>query len=288
LSTVKEAIVAFFRTAIGVTALVAALATTLVGAVAHDETKYPDWSGQWSRPPGVGFGWDETKPRGLGQKAPLIPEYQAMLEASLKDQLAGGQGLDKRITCMTNGMPRIMTFIRPVEFIILPNVTYIHYENVMPRRIYTDGRTWPTDEEPTFVGYSIGKWIDQDGDGRYDLLEVETRQFKGPRTMDESGIPLHADNQTIVKERIYLDRAKKDLMRNEITVVDRAFTGPWTVTKTYQRIPNDKWYEDNCNEENHHVIIGEENYFVSADGYLMPSRKDQAPPDPRYFRQTRK
>jgi hypothetical protein len=42
LSIVKEAIMAFFRTAIGVSALVAALATTLVGAVAHDETKYPD------------------------------------------------------------------------------------------------------------------------------------------------------------------------------------------------------------------------------------------------------
>ena len=88
---------ALFRTAIGASALLAGLVTTLAGGLAHDETKYPDWSGQWSRPPGVGFGWDETKPRGLGQKAPLIPEYQAMLEASLKDQLAGGQGLDKRI-----------------------------------------------------------------------------------------------------------------------------------------------------------------------------------------------
>ena len=195
------------------------------------------------------------------------------------------------LPCLASSIVAYSTFalfITPQPIFILPNITYIHYENVMPRRIYTDGRNWPTDEEPTFVGYSIGKWIDQDGDGRYDLLEVETRQFKGPRTMDESGIPLHADNQTIVKERIYLDRADKDAMHNDITVIDHAFTGPWTVTKTYQRIPNDKWYEDNCNEENHHIIIGKDNYFVSADGYLMPSRKDQAPPDLRYFRQTRK
>jgi hypothetical protein len=285
---IEEAMMAVFRAAIGAGALLAALAATPSGAVAHDETRYPDWSGQWSRPQGVGFGWDETKPRGLGQKAPLIPEYQAMLEGSIKDQLAGGQGLDKRITCMTNGMPRIMTFIRPVEFIVLPNVTYIHYENVMPRRIYTDGRSWPTDEDPTFAGYSIGTWIDRDGAGRYDLLEVETRQFKGPRTLDESGIPLHLDNATIVKERISLDRADRDRMRNEITVIDHAFTHPWTVTKTYQRIPNDRWYEDNCNEENHHIYIGEEGYFISGDGYLMPSRKDQAPPDLKYFKQIRK
>jgi hypothetical protein len=29
--------------------------------------------------------------------------------------------------------------------------------------------------EPRYLGYSIGKWLDTDGDGRYDTLEVETR-----------------------------------------------------------------------------------------------------------------
>jgi hypothetical protein len=36
-------------------ALVAALAMTIASAAAFDETKYPDWSGQWWRPRGVGF-----------------------------------------------------------------------------------------------------------------------------------------------------------------------------------------------------------------------------------------
>jgi len=254
-----------------------------------DFGKYPDLTGQWKRPPGVGISWDPSKPSGLGQQAPLIPEYKAMLEASIKDQLEGGQGLDARVTCITNGMPRIMTFIRPVEFIILPKVTYIHYENIMPRRIYTDGRDWPKDEEPTFVGYSIGKWIDEDGDGKYDVLEVETRNFKGPRTLEATGLPLHLDNQTIVKERIYLDKANKDLLHNEITIIDHAFTRPWTVMKNSVRDRvNDKWYEDNCAENNNHIIIGKENYFLSAEGHLMPAKKDQAPPDLRYFNQTRK
>jgi hypothetical protein len=278
---------AFYRTAIAAGAAVAMASFTLVGALAHDETKYPDWSGQWKRPDKAGIAWDETKPGGLGQQAPLIPEYQAKLEWSLQDQQNGGQGLDNRITCMTNGMPRIMTFIRPVEFIVLPNATYIHYENIMPRRIYTDGRDFPKDEEPTYIGYSIGKWIDDDGDGRYDTLEVETRSFKGPRTLEPSGLPLHEDNQTIVKERLSLDKTNKDVMHNEITVFDHAFTKPWTVTKTYQRVPNDHWYEDNCSEANNHIIVGKENYFLSGDGYLMPARKDQAPPDLRYFK-TRK
>ena len=35
---------------------------------------------------------------------------------------------------------------------------------------------------------------------------------------------------------------------------------------------------------NQHVDIGKESSFISPDGYLMPTRKDQPPPDPRYFK----
>jgi hypothetical protein len=35
-------------------------------------------------------------------------------------------------------------------------------------------------------------------------------------------------------------------------------------------------------------MIGDEHYMLSADGYLMPARKDQLPPDLRYFNTTRK
>jgi hypothetical protein len=278
-----------YRSSLAAIALASALWASTAAAQVIDLGKYPDLTGQWKRPQGVGISWDPSKPPALGQQAPLTPEYRAMLEASLKDQLEGGQGLDNRITCITNGMPRMMTFIRPVEFIVLPKITYIHFENIMPRRIYTDGRAWPKDEEPTYVGYSIGKWIDHDGDGKFDLLEIETRNFKGPRTLEMSGLPLHLDNQTIVKERIYLDKANKDLLHNEITIFDNAFTRPWTVMKNSERDRiNDKWYEDNCAENNNHIIIGKENYFLSADGMLMPARKNQAPPDLRYFKQTQK
>ena len=63
----------------------AAVLLTLSGAAAFDEAMYPDWGGQWKRPRGVGTQWDQTRPSGLGQQAPLTPEYQAMLEASIKD-----------------------------------------------------------------------------------------------------------------------------------------------------------------------------------------------------------
>jgi hypothetical protein len=270
---------------IGAAAVLALIASM---ANAADESKYPDWAGQWKRPRGLQTQWDQTKPPGLAQEAPLTPEYQARLEASIADQAAGGQGLDTRYKCITNGMPRVMGVIFPIEFVILPNITYVNFEAFMPRRIYTDGRQFPTDQEPSFMGYSIGHWLDTKGDGRFDTLVVETRNFKGPRTVEFSGIPMHDDNETVVRERIYLDRNDPDMMHNEITIIDHAFTRPWTVDKHYRRDRNVLWYEDNCNENNHHIVIGKENYFVSGDGYLMPARKDQAPPDLRYFKQIRK
>ena len=249
-----------------------ALVLTATMASAADDSKYPDWAGQWKRPRGLQTQWDQTKPPGLAQQAPLTPEYQARLEASIADQAAGGQGLDTRYKCITNGMPRVMGVIFPIEFVILPHITYVNFEAFMPRRIYTDGRQFPTDQEPSFMGYSIGHWLDTTGTGRFDTLEVETRNFKGPRTVEFSGIPMHDDNETVVRERIYLDRNDPDMMHNEITIIDHAFTRPWTVDKHYRRDRNVLWYEDNCNENNHHIVIGKENYFVGGDGPPIPTR----------------
>ena len=264
-----------------------ALAVGAVPALAQDTAKYPDWSGQWKRPPGPGIQWDQTKPPGRAQNPPLTPEYQAIFEASLADQAKGGQGENIRVTCSTNGMPRVMTVIRPIEFVIQPKMTYVIFESYMPRRVYTDGRSFPTDQEPAMIGYSIGNWKDEDGDGKFDLLEVETRNFKGPRNLEATGLPLHRDNQTVVKERIRLDKSAKDTLLNEITVIDNAFTRPWTITKKYIREQGKViWNEDECGENNTHVMIGKENYFLSADGLLMPTKKGQQPPDLRYFTQT--
>jgi hypothetical protein len=280
-----------YQSSIGAIALVA-LCMTIVPACALDDTKYPDWSGQWKKPTNAsdrpGNPWDQTKPIGRGQEAPLTAEYQAIFEAGLAAQERGAQGENTRYTCSPSGMPRVMTVVGPIEFIILPTITYIHFENNMPRRIYTDGRDWPKNEEPSVDGYSIGKLVDENGNGRYDVLEVETRNFKGPRQFESSGLPLHADNHTIVKERLYLDKASKDIFHDEITTIDDALTRPWTVLKTYLRAKDIRWLPYNCNEYNSHVVIGKEDYFLSADGYLMPVRKDQAPPDLRYFKPTRK
>jgi hypothetical protein len=155
------------------------------------------------------------------------------------------------------------------------------------RRIYTDDRGWPgADTAPTFAGYSIGRWIDEDGDGKYDVLEVETRYLRAPRTYDAQGIPFHEDNQAVIKERIYLDKADRNVLHDDITSYDHALTQPWTKSRTYKRASNPRpvWLEEVCAADNAMVKIGDDAYFLSHDGYLMPVRKDQAPPDTRYFK----
>ncbi len=284
-----------FRHLTWVTALAAALLTP-IGAQAFDDSKYPDLKGQWRRvavPSGFyrGVQYDPHKPAGPGQQAPLTPEYQAIFEANLADQALGGQAGDPTYKCMPPGMPRIMAPYGEMEIVVVPETTYILIDHIHDnRRIHTDGRAFPANmaDIPQFAGYSIGQWVDADGDGRYDTLVVETRGIKGPRTFELTGIPLHEDNQTIVKERIYLDKTDPNLLHNEITTIDNALTRPWTVIKDYRRTPTNQpiwWYETVCSENNVHVSIGKENYFLSGDGLLMPAKKDQPPPDLRYFKQ---
>jgi hypothetical protein len=267
-----------------------ALAMGLAGAISEarsqiiDLGKYPNIAGGWGR--SEVFQWAR------GEKPPLTPEYQAVYESNIAQRATGGQAYDTMYRCMAPGMPRQMHVYAPMEIVITPRTTYILIDHIHDdRRIYTDGRDWPKEDiEPVYSGHSIGKWVDEDGDGKYDVLEVETRFIKGPRTLDGL-LPTHKDDQSVVKERIYLDKANPDILHDEITLIDNAYTRPWTVIKNYPRDKNPGpiwWAEEVCAENNVHVTVGKEDYFVSFDGYLMPIKKDQAPPDLRYFKRVEK
>src|SRR5262249_12416634 len=93
--------------------------------------------------------------------------------------------------------------------------------------------------------------------------EVETRGFKGPRAYDEAGLPLHFDNESVFKERIYRDKADPNIMHDVITTIDHALTRPWTVAKGYVRNPDPR---PDCPEYyiadgNGQILIGKENHF---------------------------
>jgi hypothetical protein len=260
---------------------------------AFDDANYPDWKGQWHRLPVPGVpgvaSYDPTKRAGVAQQPPLTAEYQKIFEANLAEQAAGGHGIGRTHICIPAGLPMAMNVYEPMEFIITGDTTHITIQSMgVHRRIYTDGRPWPDEVTPAYLGYSIGQWVDEDGDGRFDALVVETRHLKGPRVFDPIGIPLHADNQTVIKERFQLDKSNRSILYNDMTVTDNALTHPWTVKKQYRRDPNPRpvWEEMVCAENNLHLRIGNDDYMLSADGLLMPSKKEQAPPDLRYFRQT--
>jgi hypothetical protein len=272
-----------YRGWVAMLTLAAGLCMLTAPARAFDEAKYPDLKGKWDR---VGA------PRWVqgADKAPLTAEYQAIFEANIADQKAGGMGTEPSWMCLPPGMPRIMNVFESMEIVVTPSTTFFLLSHIHDnRRVYTDGRDWPSEIEPTFAGYSIGRWIDSEGVGRYDALEIETRGMKGPRAYDTSGLPLHSDNQTIVRERLYLDK-NDGMLRDEITTFDHALTRPWTVTKRYARDPNPRpnWLEAICTENNPHVRIQNDNYFIGADGMLMPAKKGQKAPDLKYFGQAQR
>src|SRR5262245_62928357 len=126
------------RIAIGAATLV--LGLPLTGALAQDTSKLPsNWEGQWGRMSRVGI-WDDSKPAGRGQQAPLTADYQKVLEENLKKQ-SEGKDFDPKGNCVPPGMPRMMMIYQPMEIIIKPNVTYFLVESTSPiRRVYTDGR----------------------------------------------------------------------------------------------------------------------------------------------------
>src|SRR6266480_1217303 len=95
-------------------------------------------------------------------------------------------------------------------------------------------------------------------EGKYTALEVETLFLRGPRAYEASGIPFHEDNQTVIKERFYLDKADRNTLYDEITVIDHAMTRPYTKIQKAVRKPDPRpvWRLESCPLDNVWVKIG--------------------------------
>src|SRR5207253_7312242 len=92
------------------------------------------------------------------------------------------------------------------------------------------------------------------------------------------------DGKSVIKERIYLDKANPNVLYDEITTYDHALTRPWAVKKRYVRETRPVvWVESSCPEGNPHVRIGGEFYMRGSDDLLMPAKKGQKPPDMKHF-----
>jgi hypothetical protein len=185
-----------------------------------------DFTGIWQNTGGIG--WTPGVPPGAKQKPPLTAEFQKIFDQRLKDAADGRPSGDLTANCLPQGMPRIMTMTYPMEVIQNDAQVNIYAEWMeQTRRIFIDGRPHPQgdDLEPTYYGHSVGHW---DGNA----LMADTVAMRPETDLEASGLP-HSDVLQ-VKEKFWL--ADENTLKDEITLVDaKAYTHPWTVTKTYRR-----------------------------------------------------
>ena len=130
------------------------------------------------------------------------------------------QGLDPNVHCMPRGAPRIWTDDYYKRIFMVPGRVIILTErNMQYRQIFTNGRPFPTDPNPTWNGYSVGHW---DGD----TLVVETIGFRDDLWLDANGKPLTEQAKTVERIR----RPNYGNLEVEITIDDpKAYTATWTV-----------------------------------------------------------
>ena len=126
---------------------------------------------------------------------------------------------------MPSGLPMVMQAYEPMEVIVTQDTTHIFFQNDQAhRRIFADGREWPKGVEPALLAIrSANGWTRMvtDGSIRSSPKPVISR---GRAFSTSRGIPLHEDNETVIKERIYLDRA---------TATSSMTRSRWRITRSH-------------------------------------------------------
>jgi hypothetical protein len=120
---------------------------------------------------------------------------------------------------MPLGILQMNTHPFPRRFVQAPGYLAILHERDMEyRQIFTDGRPLPEDPQPSWNGYSTGRWAG-------DALLVETKGFREGLWADYDGSPLTGAAKITERFR----RTNFGSMEIEMTVNDRAYTRPWSV-----------------------------------------------------------
>ena len=153
-------------------------------------------------------------------------------------------GNDPIMKCDPYGVPRILFWNTPMEFIQLPGRTLQFFERSHKwRTIWTDGRTKPVDSnspnepELRWQGYSAGRW-------EGDTFIVDTTGFDDRAWLDQYG-NIYSDEMKFQERYRRLDR---DTIELKMTLTDpKTYTQPWvSETKTFRSVPNWEIGEDLC------------------------------------------
>ena len=143
-------------------------------------------------------------------------------------------GNDPYGQCNPQGMPRAILYPDPVEFIVLPDRMYQHFQwRYELRTIWMDGRTLPKPDDidlPRWEGYAVGNW-------EGNTLVVRSTGYDTRTWIDYFGYP-HSD-QMMLEERY--TRTNYDTIELKMVVTDPVYyKKPWTgETKRMHLIPKD-------------------------------------------------
>jgi hypothetical protein len=169
------------------------------------------------------------------ESAPMRPAAAELfrLNAARKSRSSAAQ-------CLPQGLPRTdINSYAPFKIIQTPGVIAVLYEvDNTHRQIYTDGRQLPKDPQPSWGGYSVGRW---DGD----TLVVDVAGFNDRTWLDTGGHP-HSEALRL-QERFH----RRDFGHMDLTVtVDdpKMYTTPFTITVTEVLLPDTDILESVCNE----------------------------------------
>ena len=150
---------------------------------------------------------------------------------------ANGKGRPSE-RCLPRGVPAMMLARdEPWKIVQTPGAVFILFqESLHYRQIFTDGRPFPEDAPPTWIGYSIGRW---DGD----TLVAETIGLTEEAWLDDGGHP-HSDALRVTER---FRRSTVGTMNVDITIDDpKAYTSPWSVTVRFESVPNADLGEHLC------------------------------------------
>ena len=181
---------------------------------------------------------------GADAAPPALPWADAYFK---KVQASAGAGRPQE-RCLPHGVTDYDTLTMPIKIVQTPGNIVILYETYNHfRQVFMDGRALPKDPQPTWLGYSVGKWED-------DTLVVDSSGFNDQTWLDDAGHP-HTE-ALHVTERF----RRPDFGHIELKLIvddPKAYTKPWGATARLNFVADDEMIESICeNEKDFEHIVG--------------------------------
>jgi hypothetical protein len=192
-----------------------------------------DLSGIYSSP----YKYFQNLAADLGlENVPMTAEARK-IHAARATGLLGYEEPDAR--CLPQGVPKINMAPVPFKIVQTENLVLLVYEAFnLWRQVHLDGREFADDLNPSWMGYSKGRW-------EGDALVVETRGLNGKQWLDHGGLPA-SDKLTVVER---FRRPNVGQLEIDITINDPTYyTRPWTATVKSRLVTGTELFEFICNE----------------------------------------